>query len=304
MSRAFRAVSLETLASRRTTVLLMLSGIFIGAMAMLNILGITKFIHFGPLELAVGVLPYPLTFLCTDFISEFYGRRRANQVVLIGLAVNVMVLCFVWAGDAAEPIEFRTATQRIVTMDYVESVDAEGKPRVDPATGTTVIRPARRAENGSLEPVGRVDLRDVDGVAQLVDLDTGTPLVREETLFDRLAFSTQQTMLASMIAYLAAQFVDVWLFHFWKRLTKGKHLWLRNNGSTIVSQLVDTVCVVFITFWIPITRGEVSTEQVLSWIGGGYAFKFVAAALDTIPFYFGVAWLTRYLDIDTTKTNF
>ena len=51
---------------------------------------------------------------------------------------------------------------------------------------------------------------------------------------------------ASMIAYLFAQFIDKRIFHFWKKLTKGKHLWLRNNGSTIASQLVDTTLVVSI----------------------------------------------------------
>ena len=55
--------------------------------------------------------------------------------------------------------------------------------------------------------------------------------------------SGKSTTLASMIAYMAAQFTDVWLFHFWKRLTDGKHLWLRNNGSTLISQIVDSVCV-------------------------------------------------------------
>ena len=69
------------LRERRERVFLLFAGVFIGSMTMLNILGITRFVHIGPLALAVGVLPYPLTFLCTDFISEFYGRRRANFVV-------------------------------------------------------------------------------------------------------------------------------------------------------------------------------------------------------------------------------
>ena len=106
-----------------------------------------------------------------------------------------------------------------------------------------------------------------------------------------------------MIAYLFAQFVDVWLFHFWKRLTGGRHLWLRNNGSTLVSQLVDTVCVVLVTFWASIAAGDVPFSQVLTWIGGGYAFKVVVALLDTGPFYFGVRVLSRYLEIDPTREH-
>ncbi len=83
---------------RRERVFLVLAGVFLGSMTMLNVLGITRFIHIGPLALAVGVLPYPLTFLCTDFISEFYGRRRANFVVWVGLVLNVVVIGFLWMG--------------------------------------------------------------------------------------------------------------------------------------------------------------------------------------------------------------
>ena len=68
----------EELRERRERVFLVSAGIFLGSLAMLNIIGITRFVHIGPLALAVGVLPYPLTFLCTDFISEFYGRRRRS----------------------------------------------------------------------------------------------------------------------------------------------------------------------------------------------------------------------------------
>lgn len=50
-------------------------------------------------------------------------------------------------------------------------------------------------------------------------------------------------ILGSMTAYLAAQLLDVRLFHFWKRITKGRHLWIRNNASTMISQLVDTIIV-------------------------------------------------------------
>ena len=50
-------------------------------------------------------------------------------------------------------------------------------------------------------------------------------------------------LFGSMAAYLLAQLIDVRLFHFWKKLTKGKHLWLRNNASTMISQFIDTFTV-------------------------------------------------------------
>jgi uncharacterized integral membrane protein (TIGR00697 family) len=107
---------------------------------------------------------------------------------------------------------------------------------------------------------------------------------------------------ASMIAYLAAQFVDVYMFHFWKTLTKGKHLWLRNNGSTLVSQLVDTVAVILVTHYyakaLPVDMAKPIFNQLLIFIVSGYTFKLIVALVDTGPFYLGVHYLSRYLEID------
>ena len=85
---------------------------------------------------------------------------------------------------------------------------------------------------------------------------------------------------ASMVAYLFAQFIDVRIFHFWKRLTKGKHLWIRNNGSTIISQLVDTtlvICILFMGVW--------DSDQITSAIIDGWMFKMLMAFLDTPIIY-------------------
>ena len=86
---------------------------------------------------------------------------------------------------------------------------------------------------------------------------------------------------ASMAAYLFAQFIDVRLFHFWKQLTKGKHLWLRNNFSTVFSQLVDTATVLLLLCW----AGAI--EWNLFWIlfANGFLFKVLVALFDTPLFY-------------------
>ena len=92
---------------RRERVFLALAGLFLCAMTMLNIIGITKFVQLGPMALAVGVLPYPITFLCTDLISELYGRARANFLVTVGLVLNFFILGVMWLGNmmpAAEQI--------------------------------------------------------------------------------------------------------------------------------------------------------------------------------------------------------
>ena len=240
----------SALHERRERVFLLLAGIFLAAMVMLNILGITRFIHLGPLALAVGVLPYPLTFLCTDFISEFYGRRRANFVVLVGLLLNGLVIGFLWLGHALP------------------------------------------AANASIRP----PWQDLEFVKPIF-LPFGGEVTNIE-LFEVIYRCSRGAVLASMVAYLAAQFCDVFLFHFWKRLTRGRRLWLRNNGSTMISQLVDATAVIFVTFWSSFMAGEKTLAVMLGLVGSNYLFKVVVAALDTIPFYLGVRFLTGYLQID------
>ena len=110
-----------------------------------------------------------------------------------------------------------------------------------------------------------------------------------------------------MIAYIVAQFTDVHMYHFWKRLTKGKHLWLRNNGSTLISQLVDTTAVILITHYgagaLPINPDQAVIPQLLIFIGSGYVFKLVIALLDTGPLYVAVNYLSKYLQIDPTEEH-
>ena len=92
---------------------------------------------------------------------------------------------------------------------------------------------------------------------------------------------------ASMVAYLFAQSIDVRLFHFWKKLTNGKHLWLRNNASTIASQLIDTTLVISILF-----IGVWNSEQLINGIIDGWIFKMMIAFIDT-PIIYGIIFLLK-----------
>jgi len=227
-----------------------MAGLFLGTLAMLNILGVSRFIAFAgytpgegvqwggfgeiSFAVAIGVLPYPVTFLCTDLISEFYGRRRATFLVWVGLLLNLWVVAILWVAGAL------------------------------PGTEADAFFEIRKLAFGAVA--------------------------------------------ASMIAYLAAQFVDVYVFHFWKKLTRGKHLWLRNNGSTMVSQLVDTVAVILITWRLggldDMIQPQTSLPAFLSTlIFTGYAFKFIAAAFDTPIVYLAVRILSPYLQIDPTQEH-
>ena len=96
--------------------------------------------------------------------------------------------------------------------------------------------------------------------------------------------STGVAVLASMLAYLFAQFIDIQIYHYWKRLTKGKHLWLRNNCSTFLSQLVDTATVLILLCLF----GEISWDLFAGLLVAGVAFKILIAAIDTPFLYLGV----------------
>jgi len=118
----------------------------------------------------------------------------------------------------------------------------------------------------------------------------------EADLFQMVYLCSRGSVVASMVAYLAAQFCDVFMFHFWKKLTNGKHLWLRNNGSTLVSQGVDSFMVIVVTFGAQFLAGAMSAGALLVLMGSSYLFKLCVALADTLPFYLGVHYLKRYLE--------
>ena len=127
--------------------------------------------------------------------------------------------------------------------------------------------------------------------------DSGSVVGDSVELYTLLYATTAGAVTASMFAYIAAQYCDVYMFHFWKRLTKGKHLWLRNNGSTLVSQGVDSFMVITVTFGAQFLAGAMSAGAMLVLMGSNYLFKLFVAMADTIPFYIGVHYLKRYLEL-------
>lgn len=207
-------------------VFLLFAAVFLASLVVCNVIA-NKFLTVDlgwlgfatPFVLSAGALPYPLTFLATDLLSELYGHRRANQVVWAGFAASLFTLFALWLGGQFEAIDD------------------------SPVSDSTYAA----------------------------------------------AFSnTWRVIVASMTAYLVAQFVDVQLFHFWRRLTNGRHLWLRNNASTILSQLLDSMLVVLVLFW---GNPEWPTERIVATILDLWMFKALVALADTPFFYAGVIWL-------------
>jgi len=91
-----------------------------------------------------------------------------------------------------------------------------------------------------------------------------------------------------MLAYLFAQFIDIKIYHFWKKLTKGKHLWLRNNFSTFASQFIDTLTVLLLLCSFDIIPWNKFNGLLIS----GVLFKIIIAAIDT-PILYGFVYLFR-----------
>ena len=201
---------------------LIFAGIFIASLVACNLI-FQKFFTWNFLgltfELSVGIIAYPVTFLVTDLISELYGKKRANKVVISGFFASVFT--------------------------------------------TLLIFISMNATAADWSPV-------------------------DSTTFNKVFGLSAPAFLASMMAYLTAQFIDVRIFHFWKRLTKGKHLWLRNNASTMFSQLVDTSMVLIILC----SAGAIGWERFGSLLLMGWLFKVLVALIDTPIIYF-LLWLLK-----------
>ena len=207
--------------SQAQIIYLILAALFIASLVTSNLI-FQKFFYWYPFdmtiggiklfELSVGILPYPITFLVTDLISEIYGQKKANQVVIAGIFASFFSLSI------------------ILISNYVPAL--ESSP------------------------------------------------INDET-FSNVFSLSGLAVLASMLAYLFAQFIDIKIYHFWKNLTKGKMLWLRNNFSTFSSQIIDTITVISLLCLFEV----LSWDSFLGLVVSGIVFKILIAFLDTPLLY-------------------
>ena len=214
-----------------STIYMILATLFITSLVVSNLI-FQKFFYWNPFglfrfEVSVGILPYPITFLITDIISEIYGKKKANQVVIAGIFASFFSMGILWVANIVPALE---------------------NSPIDDATFQDVF---------ALSPVA---------------------------------------VLASMMAYLSAQFVDIRLYHFWKKLTQGRMLWLRNNFSTFSSQFIDTVSVISLLSLFGVLEWDLFWGLVLS----GFLFKILVAALDTPLLYFFVFLFRKKFDLKPT----
>ena len=202
-------------------------GIFITSLIVSNLI-FQKFFQLNFLginfELSVGIIFYPITFLVTDVVSEIYGKKKANQMVITGIFSSIFCLLIIQIAN------FLPAT--------------EWSP------------------------------------------------VNTET-FNLVFGNTSLAVGASMLAYLCAQLMDIKIYHFWKKITQGKHLWLRNNLSTIPSQFLDT----FLILLLLCAGGAIEWNKFFTLFKQGFLFKILIAVIDTPIIYLFTFYLRKKFQI-------
>ena len=218
-----------------------LSAVFVACLLLGDVIG-GKTIATPLGAISVGIIPFPVTFLLTDVVNDFYGRKGARFLTLLGFAMAVLAWVILQLSTWLTP---------------------------DPSTYFT------QAE------------------------------------FSKIFGGSAQLFIASMIAYLIGQFLDIQVFQFWKALTESKHLWLRATGSTLLSQVVDTVTinVIFWTWAAAADRtsflGAMNSSDRWSWIARKitreYVIKLVVAILLTPIVYAIHGFIVRALKIEPEK---
>lgn len=218
---------------RRALLFLFLLGIFLTSLLVGDIIGgkLTEVHLLGQTRIiSVGMIPFPVTFLLTDILNEFYGKKAARTVTMVGFFMVLFTYGLILAAAAL------------------------------PWAGLT---------------------RDA----------TWTGMT--EASFQSVFLSSQRILLASMVAYLLGQFLDIGVFHLLKRLTSNRFLWLRATGSTLVSQLIDTF-VIQLLAW----SGTLSMGKLFELVATAYVIK-ILVAIGLTPFlYAGHTLVERGLGIE------
>ena len=205
---------------------LILAGIFIASLVTCNLIAnkfVTVDLGFKVFIVSAGILPYPLTFLVTDLISELYGQKKANQVVFSGFIASLFVLLFLWLGaqpDALNRMEIKTNSDNKIDLKLIENLSKVDFLRLESTDQNTAIFDIK----SHLEMNDEEVMRSIEPSLKSLDKETYTinfiqsPI--NNSTYNLVFQNAWRVIAASMIAYLFAQFIDVRIFHFWKKLTK------------------------------------------------------------------------------------
>lgn len=188
-----------------------------------NLQGPKLTVIFG-METSLGVIFYSSIFFATDLMSEKFGKKAADNAVMMGFSVSAIILIMLSISLLFLP---STQNQQTFSSEVHES-------------------------------------------------------------FVRILDFTPRFIFGSLFAYLISQRFDVWCFHKIKAWTNGRHLWLRNNLSTMASQTVDTTLYALVVWW-----GVVELEQAISLGLAKMVFKIGIAAFDTPFIYWARSWSVK-----------
>ena len=224
---------METAKFPSLTLYTWLAACFVTALIVANLLGAylleVPALNGSPITFSAGILCFPLTFLLTDLLNEFYGAAGARQVTWLGFGMSLLTFGFLWVAQHL-PVSESTVLSQLAFMDVSSQF-----------TGMVV---------------------------------------------------------ASLTAYLVGQFFDIALFGWFKRLTGGSRLlWLRATGSTVLSQLFDSILVGFIAFW-----GELPVPVITGIVFANYGVKLVVSIGITPLLYLGYGLLNQFLSRSQTET--
>jgi uncharacterized integral membrane protein (TIGR00697 family) len=242
---------------KRETLLLALCALFVGFFVTAELLGAKlwsfRLFGIGPRDLGLGdstqfvasagILAFPLTFVLTDIINEYFGRRVVRVFTWLAIAVNVIL----------QPVV--QAAMRVPAVSFTEGVSAE-------------------------------EIQGAYGLA---------------------LGQTWAIVVASLVAFSIAQFVDAYVFTWLRHKTGGKMLWLRSQGSTAVSQIIDTIVVIFLAFVIlPNLLGgagyvRMSAGQAANVALTNYVYKFAIAVGITPILYLVHAAVQGWLGKDVAE---
>lgn len=208
--------------SRRDLVYLGLAGFFV-TNAILGELTGGKLFTLGPFTLSIGVIPWPVVFITTDLINEYFGREGVKRLTFmtIGLIVYAFVVLFL----------------------------------------------AIQVPAASFSPV-------------------------KDDQFTAVFGQSLWIIVGSVIAFACSQLVDVFIFWLVRHKTGGRYLWMRATGSTVISQLIDSIVIIGIAFWLP---GKVQTSEFITVAASNYSFKLIVALSITPLLYAGHAVIDRFL---------
>ena len=230
--------------NKRNNIFFILSGIFITNAIIAEILG-TKIFEFDFIlnfNMSVGVIIWPVVFITTDIINEYFGKKGIKKISYFTILLIIYVFIIIYMSTKLTPNNYWL---------NINSVDNHGNPF------------------------------NIDYAYNIIFLQSTGIII------------------GSIIAFLIAQILDVIIFPKLKKMTKGKFIWLRATGSTLISQFIDSFVVLFIAFYLLAPNDKVwSLSQVFSVGFDNYTFKFIIAILITPLIYLAHYLIDNYMGKD------